>query len=59
MAPHSIQVGDHIALFSGMPCPMVVRPHGQYHRLITPAYVHGIMYGEAWDEKDHQDIILV
>jgi hypothetical protein len=59
MAPYSIQNGDRIALFSGMPYPMVVRPHGQRWRLITTAYVHGVMYGEAWDEKELEDIVLV
>jgi hypothetical protein len=48
MAPYTIQIGDQIALFAGVNCPMVIRPQGEHFRLIAPAYVHGIIYGGKW-----------
>ncbi|KAF7514131.1 hypothetical protein GJ744_004456 [Endocarpon pusillum] len=63
MAPYTTQPGDEIAIFSGGRLPMVVRREGEgnHFRLITPAYVHGIMDGEAWpeDESTRQDFILL
>ncbi|CZR58648.1 uncharacterized protein PAC_08540 [Phialocephala subalpina] len=52
MAPQSICEGDQIALLAGLEVPMIIRllENGHY-RVITPAYVCGMMYGEAWDES--------
>lgn len=43
---------------------MVVRPQGDEYRLICPAYLHGIMHGEAWnafmdDGVELQNFVLV
>ncbi|OTA65230.1 hypothetical protein K449DRAFT_463351 [Hypoxylon sp. EC38] len=46
---HAIAAGDKIALVGGVTIPMVVRQvHGDTYRVISPAYVCGIMQGEAW-----------
>ncbi|KAF8855186.1 hypothetical protein BDZ45DRAFT_692774 [Acephala macrosclerotiorum] len=50
MAPHSIREGDHIALLAGLDVPMIIRPlENGHYRMIAPAYVCGIMEGQAWD----------
>ncbi|KAK3683276.1 hypothetical protein LTR37_020389 [Vermiconidia calcicola] len=75
-AVNLVEAGDLIAVISGMEMPMVLRPlgseaaadakvvvrHGEcVYRLVTHAYVHGIMYGEAWEDeaKRVEEIILV
>jgi len=59
MAPHSIRAGDQIALISGLRFPMVVRPQANGNfRLITPAYIVRVMYGEEWNEEELQDIVV-
>lgn len=57
----SVLVSDCIALISGVEFPMVVRPLGTHHQVVGPAYVHGMMCGEAWpkDETNLQDLTLV
>ncbi|KAI1172566.1 heterokaryon incompatibility protein-domain-containing protein [Nemania sp. FL0916] len=50
MAPHPIRSDDEIKLFAGGRFPMIVRPCNGRNtfQLISPAYVHGIMEGQAW-----------
>jgi hypothetical protein len=63
MAPFSIRAMDEIVLVLGLRTPMVVRRQGDYCRLIAPAYVYGIMDGEAWPERPEdtsfEDFIFV
>lgn len=61
-----VRQGDRIALVEGMNLPMVLRPvveeqTGECFQLVTHAYVHGIMYGEAWNDPKYvlQKIQLV
>ncbi|EHK50236.1 hypothetical protein TRIATDRAFT_90562 [Trichoderma atroviride IMI 206040] len=56
--PSQTVVGDHIALYKGGRMPFIVRRIGQGDRreLIGPCYVHGIMYGEGWDETLCNDV---
>ncbi|KAI0864887.1 heterokaryon incompatibility protein-domain-containing protein [Xylaria cubensis] len=63
IVPSQSAIGDQILLFQGGKMPFVARstPHentGGY-KLIGPSYVHGIMYGEAWDHALAQDIAIV
>ncbi|KAE8444096.1 hypothetical protein EG329_000878 [Mollisiaceae sp. DMI_Dod_QoI] len=52
MAPLSIREGDQIALLAGLELPMVIRPLANGHyRMIAPAYICGIMEGQAWNEE--------
>ncbi|SMR49464.1 unnamed protein product [Zymoseptoria tritici ST99CH_3D1] len=41
--------GDSVVLFKGASMPFVIRRSGDQWRLIGEAYVHGIMYGAAFD----------
>ena len=57
-----IQAEDRIAVVAGLSVPLILRPvEGDVFQLITHAYVHGVMYGDAWpgDEKELTDIQLV
>ncbi|KAL9619448.1 MAG: hypothetical protein Q9160_005959 [Pyrenula sp. 1 TL-2023] len=51
------EIGDAIALIAGCEIPYLLRPleDGRYS-LVGDCYVHGIMYGEAWDAAKVQDI---
>ena len=53
MAPETSAEGDLICKFAGATMPFLIRPKlGTEHYLyIGEAYVHGIMDGEAWNEK--------
>ncbi|KAK5655524.1 hypothetical protein OQA88_5455 [Cercophora sp. LCS_1] len=50
--------GDVIFLVQGSSVPLVLRKrvHGETWRFVGDAYVHGVMGGEAWNEKDLQRI---
>ncbi|RMX87150.1 hypothetical protein D0869_02563 [Hortaea werneckii] len=54
-AMRGVQAGDLVALFPGCRIPFIIRPaegmaEQKTFRLISPCYVHGMMYGEAlWD----------
>ncbi|KAI1199853.1 heterokaryon incompatibility protein-domain-containing protein [Nemania serpens] len=61
IAPGHSALGDQISLFQGGIVPFVVRqmPDKNEYKLIGPSYVHGIMYGEAWDDGLAQDVMIV
>lgn len=62
IAPYSIEAGDQIILIPGLQSPMIIRQDGMlHHRLITPAYIHGVMDGMKWppDESQLQDFTFV
>jgi hypothetical protein len=52
--------GDLVALIAGVDIPMILRKEGSSYRSKSPAYIHGMMYGEIWpkDENVLIDIIL-
>jgi hypothetical protein len=56
----SIQEGDVVMLISGVKFPMIARKTGETYQLVSPAYVHGMMYGEKWPDnvEDLTDIVL-
>ena len=61
-APDMIRAGDRIAVVAGMPMPLILRPADDNTlKLVSHAYVHGAMYGEAWpeDAAELEEIILV
>jgi hypothetical protein len=73
-APSDTRKGDVVALFPGGNVPYVLRPVSQpdsaqsstssntrNHRyeFLGDAYIHGIMHGEAWNETDLEEVILV
>ncbi|VUC24927.1 unnamed protein product [Clonostachys rosea] len=47
--PMQVELSDIIAIVSGCPCPLILRPRGDTYTLVGTAYVHGIMHGEAMD----------
>ena len=56
VVPKETRPGDAIALFKGGEMPLVIRARGCEWELIGPAYIHGIMYGEGWDESKSREI---
>lgn len=63
IAPSRTQEGDVIAILAGSDTPFVLRPQqtddaaeltDQTYSLIGNAYVHSIMWGEAWPEDDSE-----
>ncbi|KAH8123819.1 HET-domain-containing protein [Trichoderma asperelloides] len=58
--PSQTIVGDHVALYKGGRMPFIVRQREANKReLIGPCYVHGIMYGESWDEALCNDVGII
>lgn len=57
--------GDKIAVFAGLEMPVILRPvdegNGLTFHYVCHAYVHGIMYGEAWDKvgDELETIVLI
>jgi len=46
------RIGDTVALLAGGSVPYVVRPAGGgYWSIVSEAAVHGLMYGEAWNDS--------
>ena len=56
-----VQTGDEIWLLKGSKVPIVLRAcsNGKDWRLVGDAYVHGVMHGEAFEEKKCRRIVLV
>ena len=48
IASAHLQQGDQVFLCSGMRLPMILRSEGGLYRLISAAWVHGVMSGELW-----------
>jgi hypothetical protein len=61
LLPKATQPDDSIVIFKGGKVPFVVRKHedGCHWRLIGEAYVHGIMFGEAWDESKCEELRIL
>ncbi|CAG8040268.1 unnamed protein product [Penicillium salamii] len=60
LAPPGAKKGDHVVVLEGSRVPFVLRKvDGGFWKVIGECYVHGIMYGEAFDAQKCEDIILV
>ena len=59
LVPSDARVGDSIAILKGGQLPFILRPRGASWELVGPSYIHGIMYGEAFDEERCVEIRLV
>lgn len=46
-----MRISDEIVLCKGSKLPLLARRYGTQLKLLESCYVHGIMYGEAWDES--------
>lgn len=51
LAPKQTLPTDSLVLLSGLKYPFVMRKHDHSWRIVGPAYVHGMMQGELWDEN--------
>lgn len=50
-----VQPGDEVWLLAGSKVPFVLRPSSGGHRkMVGEAFVHGVMYGEAWPTKESE-----
>ena len=58
LGPRSTAVGDSVTILKGARVPLVLRPSNDRWRLLGEAYVHGIMFGEAFDEDKCQSMWL-
>ncbi|KAF1835349.1 HET-domain-containing protein [Decorospora gaudefroyi] len=57
LAPRLTRRGDCVVVCKGGQLPLVVRRDGRgLWVLVGECYVHGIMYGEAWDERLCRDM---
>ena len=59
LLPAGTQPGDQLVLLQGGTTPYVTRPAGEDWELVGEAYVHGLMYGEAWDKDLCRNIVFV
>ena len=61
MAFKGCHEGDAVVLLAGAHFPVVLRARGSEYRFLAPAYIHGIMQGEAWPDDDSklQTIVLM
>ncbi|KAK5189759.1 hypothetical protein LTR47_007690 [Exophiala xenobiotica] len=55
--PRDTIAGDSVCIILGCPTPFVLRQVDEYHRVVGPCYVHGLMDGQAleadyWKEED-------
>jgi hypothetical protein len=55
MGYRALQENDVIVLLAGGSCPFILRPTGENFIFIGPTYVHGVMYGEAWQNGAPED----
>jgi hypothetical protein len=53
------RVGDSIALLRGGKYAFVIRPKGNRWEVVGPAYVEGIMHGEAWQPSAVKEMEFV
>lgn len=55
IASDNVKDGDDVVLVAGLNLPMVLSPTADgNHRVIGPAYIEGLMYGELWSEEELQ-----
>ena len=60
LAPAACRVGDVAALFRGGKVPLVLRADGAGKwKPVGAAYVHGVMYGEAFEEDKCETMHLI
>jgi hypothetical protein len=48
LGPEITQRGDLVCVLSDLVMPIVLRPSDHGYRVVGEAYVHGIMFGEAF-----------
>ena len=56
---HTAKMNDSVFLLEGADYAVVLRPRGDQWSFVGPAYIVGIMDGEAWLEEKIQELVLV
>jgi hypothetical protein len=57
LGPSNLETGDTVCIFCNTFTPFIIRSRESGHsELIGEAYVHGLMYGEIFDEKDEEHL---
>lgn len=57
LGPSNLEIGDTVCMFCNTFSPFIIRSRVSGHsELIGEAYVHGLMYGEIFDEKDEENL---
>jgi hypothetical protein len=60
LGPSNLETGDTVCIFCNTLTPFIIRSRARGHsELIGEAYVHGLMYGEIFDEKDEKDLEMI
>jgi hypothetical protein len=59
LVPARAQAGDTIVLIKGADLPLIIREVDSGWVLLGEAYVHGIMGGEAFEEEQCQQFIII
>lgn len=62
MVPPDTQTGDEVWLIQGCRMPIILRSVGDFQgarELVGDSYVHGVMYGEAFDLARCSDVTLI
>ncbi|KAH8588895.1 hypothetical protein B0O99DRAFT_638208 [Bisporella sp. PMI_857] len=59
LASGDIRQGDEVWLLEGSKVPLIIRKRIEGHgSLIGDAYIHGIMYGEAFNRSNCESLML-
>ena len=56
--PSHAHLGDKIGLFRGGKVPLIIRPKDNCWQLVGDSYIHGMMFGELFDENNCQTVWL-
>lgn len=63
LAPRDLAVGDHLVLVPGLSLPIILRAEQRHcYQVIGPAFISGLMSGEAWTPETQQrleEIVLI
>lgn len=54
MGPGNLTKGDIICILHGCQFPVVLRTAGDHYTLIGPAYIDGLMWGEAMEDEEKE-----
>jgi hypothetical protein len=56
--PSQAELGDKVGLFKGGKVPLIIRPKDDCWELVGDSYIHGMMFGELFNENNCQIIWL-
>ncbi|EKG21901.1 Heterokaryon incompatibility [Macrophomina phaseolina MS6] len=56
IGPPCMREGDVVSILSGGIVPFLLRPRGEYYKLVGEAYIYGIMNGEACEQPLRENL---